>query len=270
MDHLDGITRGDEPHSVSTEVAERVRALLAAAEEAAGALRHEAEQDAQMRRRAVDEEARRTLEEARRDADVFLQQRQRRIAELSDTIIERAEQILARLDRAEDVRRQLQDLVDALGRTAQELSVDAAGAVPRSAAAPPVPSPRQPEPVAEKPPLVETEPVPEPELAEAAEAFDEGDAEPVPEVVELPRTEAAQPEAPSHRERELDHDEDLGARLVALQMAVAGANRGEVEAHLTVNFQLADAGRILDDVFGRGSGPDKRVSWPEAVRGTGS
>ena len=270
MDHLDGIARGDGPHSVSTEVAERVRALLAAAEEAAVAMRHEAEQEAQMRRRAVEEEMRRILDDARREADAFLHERQRRIAALSDTILQRAEQILARLDRAEDVRRQLQDLVDALGRTAQELSLDAAGAAPRTPHLPREPEPpaREPQRAVEEPPLVETEPVPEPGLADA----DVGEAEPLPDVVELPRNEQAEPEPEPQpqRGREMDHDEDLGARLVALQMAVAGANRGEVEAHLTVNFKLGDPARILDDVFGRGSGADKRVSWPEAVRGAGS
>jgi hypothetical protein len=65
-------------------------------------------------------------------------------------------------------------------------------------------------------------------------------------------------------------DDELAARLVALQMAVAGANRGDVEAHLSRNFSLADPATVLDDVFGRGTDSDKRVSWPEPVRDTGS
>jgi vacuolar-type H+-ATPase subunit H len=59
-------------------------------------------------------------------------------------------------------------------------------------------------------------------------------------------------------------DQALGARLVALQMAVAGGNRGEVEAHLRRAFELSDPADILDDIFGSGSDSDKRVVWPEA------
>jgi hypothetical protein len=58
-------------------------------------------------------------------------------------------------------------------------------------------------------------------------------------------------------------DELLGPRLVALQMAVAGGNRGEVEGHLRRAFDLSDPHEILDDVFGRGTSPGTRVAWPE-------
>lgn len=240
---------------MSSDVAERVRAVLSSAEAAASALRHEAEQDAQMRRRAIEEEARHYLDDARRDAEAFLAERQRRISELSDSILERSEQVLARLDRAEEVRRQLVEVVDTLGQTAAQLADDAglAGARPRRA------------PVVEEPPIVETEPVTEPE-PEEPEITLEAVPVPEPEVAAIPEEEAGHSPRDGH-----DEDEDLAARLVALQMAVAGANRGEVEAHLRVNFALGDdPDRILDDVFGRGSDPDKRVSWPEAVREAGS
>jgi hypothetical protein len=41
-----------------------------------------------------------------------------------------------------------------------------------------------------------------------------------------------------------------GARLVALQMAVAGSTREEVHAELQRAFRLNDPSSILDDVFG--------------------
>ena len=41
-----------------------------------------------------------------------------------------------------------------------------------------------------------------------------------------------------------------GARLVALQMAVAGSTREEVHAELQRAFRLSDPSSILDDVFG--------------------
>jgi hypothetical protein len=88
--------------------------------------------------------------------------------------------------------------------------------------------------------------------AAAAKADVEADTE-VDEIVELRNEPAA-----------ASPDQALGARLVALQMAVAGGNRGEVEAHLRRAFELSDPGDILDDIFGSGSDSDKRVVWPEA------
>src|SRR5688500_17709067 len=97
VDDQDAPLHGEGGHQMSSDIAERVRAVLSAAEAAASALRHEAEQDAQMRRRAIDDEARHLLDDARRDAEAFLAERQRRISDLSDSILERSEQVLARL-----------------------------------------------------------------------------------------------------------------------------------------------------------------------------
>lgn len=243
MDEVQGITQ----HPVSSEVSERVRAVLSSAEAAANALRHEAEQEAYRRRRASEEESRQYLDDAKRDAEAFLQERLRRISELSDSILERGEQILARLDHAEDVKRQLQELVDGLGETAARLAADARGETQRQA--PPQAPPVAPEPV-------ELRAEPEPEPAPVAEAE-------VPDVEEVVEEETA-------AIRGETDDDELAARLVALQMAVAGANRGDVEAHLARNFSLEDTATVLDDVFGRGTDSDKRVTWPEAVRDTGS
>jgi hypothetical protein len=40
------------------------------------------------------------------------------------------------------------------------------------------------------------------------------------------------------------------ARLVAIEMAVAGRSREEVGAHVRHSFDLADVEALLDDVFG--------------------
>lgn len=257
MDDRDAFAHGEAGHQVSGEVAERVRAVLSAAEAAAGALRHEAEQDAQMRRRAIEEEARHLLEDARRDAEAFLAERQRRITELSDSILERSERVLARLERAEDVRRQLEDVVDTLGETAAQLTAEAGLGDHGSH---PGPQARR----SSEPPVVGTEPVPDPEPA-VLRPEPEVELEAVPDPVEVTDADSVESGGDGY------DDEDLAARLVALQMAVAGANRGEVAAHLRANFSLGgDSSRILDDVFGRGTQADKRVSWPEAVRETSS
>jgi hypothetical protein len=42
------------------------------------------------------------------------------------------------------------------------------------------------------------------------------------------------------------------ARLVAIEMAVAGRSREEVGAHVRANFAITDVEALLDDVFGPG------------------
>jgi hypothetical protein len=280
VDERDAITHPGEGHAVSSEVSERVRSVIAAAEAAASAIRYEAEQDAQTRRRAVEEEANKYLEDARRDADEFLNQRLQRIRELSDSLIERGEQILARLDRADDVRRQFQGLVEALGESAAELAAEASTrhvpqpAPPARAQAAAEPAPAGPvelypradqssEPVAPAETAQPAEPAQQ-EPSEQPAAVAEGPV--APEPAEVPEAELAEP---LRRDRDED-DDQLAARLVALQMAVAGANRGDVEAHLRAHFSIDDSSYVLDDVFGRGTEADKRVTWPETSRDTGS
>jgi uncharacterized coiled-coil protein SlyX len=300
-------------HELASEVGERVRSIISAAEAAANAVRHEAEQEAAVRRRVAEEEARRIIEDAKADADAYLAERIRRIAELSDTVVERAETIVSRLDRAEEVRQQLQSLADALGESAERLANEVRVGTPpptvRSPSTPPgAPPPPAPPPAAEAPPPPpelrdepagaapapspeEREPAPpadpeplgdaptailEPQPTEAVvepepdTALDPEAAVEAPDVVRIDRREPpaaeAQAEADAPPTRR-DADQQLGARLVALQMAVAGGNRGEVEVHLQRTFDLPDLSSILDDVFGQGTDSEKRVAWPRSGGG---
>jgi hypothetical protein len=302
-EHDQASTRGDSPE-LATEVGERVRTIIAAAEAAANAVRHEAEQEAAVRRRVAEEEAGRIIEDAKADADAYLAERIRRISELSDTLVERAEQIVSRLDRAEEVRQQLQTLADALGESAEKLASEVRigappptvrspstppGEVPPAPPAqpaadetavlppdepagveapPPDPAAVVPEPAAPaEPPFVEPA-EPEGPAAEAAEPTDFVEAEPPP--VEEPAPPAPEPDVEAGAETAYarrEADQQLGARLVALQMAVAGGNRGEVEVHLRRTFDLEDPSSILDDVFGQGTDADKRVAWPQTGEG---
>jgi hypothetical protein len=273
-------------HEMATEVAERIRSVIAAAEAAAGAVRHEAEQQAAGRRRAAEEEARHIVDDARRDAQALLEERVRRISGMSDTILERSEGLLSRLDRADEVRRELQMLVDELGQTAAKLAGEAGAQKPA-----PAPEPRRVKPEPE--PVAEPEPAPEPvrpaavEEATAEKAAEPEPAPPEPEPAELPAEEPSTPplrvaeeqeevsasvtdllSRPQQPTRAEEDDQLLGARLVALQMAVAGGNRGEVEAHLIRAFDLPNPQSILDDVFGRGTDSSKRVVWPSAADGS--
>jgi hypothetical protein len=278
-------------------VSERIRAIISSAEAAASAVRHEAEQRAQVKRRLADEEARRIVDDARRDAEAFLAERIRRISELSDAVVERGEGVVMRLERAEEVRRQLQGLADALGESAEELARELGADAPERRATPKPPPLRPPTDV-ERPgarsagtaaaraaePVEEVEEVEQAEAVLDAEAIDaeiaddptvgelatelaeeEDDAPVVP--VELVLDEP-EPERERERERESrertarEPDEQLSARLVALQMAVAGGKRDEVEAHLRRTFDLGDVTQILDDVFGAAEGGGEKAAWP--------
>ena len=57
------------------------------------------------------------------------------------------------------------------------------------------------------------------------------------------------------------------ARLLALQMAMGGRTRGEVEADLRHGLRLADPDAILDDVFGKGTAADQRIPWSMVSKG---
>jgi F0F1-type ATP synthase membrane subunit b/b' len=292
--------------SISDEISERVRSVISAAESAATAIRHEAEQQAQIKRRAAEGERQRFLEQAKAEAEALLEERMKRISELSDSLIEGAEQILMRIDGAAEVKRQLETMVHALANAAEELAgessfprevprprpvaVEDEPAEPRMRA---VPEPeetasvtelRVPQKAATEPDVAEPLPDSEPDVTEApaASGSDNGPAtkadvtpvEVIPaeedasdeevEVVDAVAVEdedepeqaskrrngapAAEKEAPEPRG--FDGDDMLAARLVALQMAVAGSARDEVEAHLRKTFELDEPGTILNDVFG--------------------
>jgi hypothetical protein len=270
--------------SISEEISERVRSVISAAEHAATAIRHEAEQQAQIKQRAAEAERQRYIETAKAEAEALLEQRITRISELSDSLIEGAEAILMRIDGAQEVKRQLEAMVHALAHAAEELAAESEqgrlAPVPRAVSVDDEPEPRmravpEPEPqteteadagVAEPEPENVTElRVPEPEAASEAEAAAPA-AEETDEQVEVVDAVEVVEESPAEQpgegngaaetaeqpaeQRGFDGDDMLAARLVALQMAVAGSARVEVEAHLRKTFSLDEPGAILNDVFG--------------------
>jgi multidrug efflux pump subunit AcrA (membrane-fusion protein) len=198
----------------------------------AAAVRSDADQYAAERRREADAEAERRLREASEQADALLAERLSRISDLSDRIMERAEAVLDRLESAEQVRGQLIELTRALGDTAERIAGEVRGE--RSEV-------REPEPESE----------PEHPMADQVRPL-----RPPSEQVRPLR-----PVPPAHVPRE-DPDTRLDdARLVALQMAVAGRTRDEVGAHLRQAFDVRNPDPILDHVFAEGFPP---ASPPEA------
>jgi DivIVA domain-containing protein len=65
-------------------------------------------------------------------------------------------------------------------------------------------------------------------------------------VVEEPEPVAAEPEPAPKAEPAGDEE---AARLVALDMALAGTPRAETEKYLAEHYSLADPGAVLDDVY---------------------
>jgi hypothetical protein len=298
LDERDQASPSGGEHELASEVSERIRGIISSAEAAANAVRHEAEQRAQTRQRIAEEEAERIVADARSNAEALLAERIRRISELSDGIVERGESIVAQLDRAEEVRAQLQRLADSLGETAEGLAHELGGEQPvarGAAAAAEAPAKPHGDPIAEATaapvaePEVDTaepEPAAEPAQAETVEPEPEAEEEPEAEVPPLreadepaveasaaievvdiveQRREALRSDEPEAAEDRREPDEQLSARLVALQMAVAGGNRGEVAEHLRRTFDVGDLAGILDDVFGSGTDADKRVVWPRTA-----
>ena len=56
------------------------------------------------------------------------------------------------------------------------------------------------------------------------------------------------------------------ARLMALQMAMAGRTRAEAEADLRHGLRVADPEPVLDDVFGKGTPGSQRIPWSGVSR----
>ncbi len=105
----------------------------------------------------------------------------------------------------------------------------------------PEPTPPAPDPGPPAPPVPEPEPplIPEPTPPpdEGTPPQIESDPEPVAAV------NGAAPDAAAKS------DDAAGARLVAMNMALDGASRETIEAHLAENYALADPGSLVDDVL---------------------
>src|SRR5256884_8752935 len=93
--------------NMSNEISERVRSVLAAAESAATAIRHEAEQQAQIKQRAAEAERQRYIETAKAEAEALLGQRMTRISALSASLIDVVQALLVTTERVPVDNRQL-------------------------------------------------------------------------------------------------------------------------------------------------------------------
>jgi DivIVA domain-containing protein len=216
-DEFEGLRRPAPPPSLSGGTSEQVRVILEAAERSAE----------ELRARAGDEAS----------AHVT------RVREAADGLLGRLDDLEAELNR---LLQGLRQSGERLARGLEELQADAA----RAAGAPPPPVPEEfagpPRPVPED----DSPPLPEEDFAAAAPPpAADADFPPIP-AEEVPAAEPPPDPAPLSAP-ELPSDDEAGARLIALNMALDGIPREEAARYLAEHFALADPQALLDDVYSR-------------------
>jgi hypothetical protein len=211
--------------SMAPEVSRRVSSILDAVEQEAARLREDARKQAEA-----------YLSDARRRADELVAERHGRIAELSDELVAKSEAILDGLEEAAPVRQSFENLVRALGDAADRLSEEAERTGSDF---------EPPEFGGEGGPAPPSEP-------NASTAQFSPPAPPAPPASAV--GPGSQPLGPAPNQPD-------SVRTIAIQMAGAGWTRHDVGAHLEQSLGIADAEPILEEIFGAGSPDDARVPW---------
>ncbi|HKG03729.1 MAG TPA: hypothetical protein VKB03_11135 [Conexibacter sp.] len=271
--HSHDSTAGPAGGRLSADLAAHVESIVHAAEREARV----AEQAIAEHRRSAEEEVRRYLAAARLHVDAETAARAARIETLSTA-----------------ARRLADELTDAVAALTRELQADdrhteqrvprapwpatpAPQAEPAAASPPPAPTPSpveaQPAPAHEPTwSRIESEPTaaPSPPLANADRAGGMAEDDSATPLAESPRAmtgparSSAEPEeAGPATNGASEIPVPSAARLVAIEMAVGGSSRAEVEEHLRERLGVAEPEPLLDDVFGAASHAGSRLAWGE-------
>jgi DivIVA domain-containing protein len=226
--------------SIADAAGDQVRAIVEAAEATASRIRAEAE-----------EEARRVRAEARSEAEAAEADAAGRAGEQLDSVSKSA---AAMLERIEALDHELTTMFEALRGGAERMNAEldqlhrelegARGGQPAPAAA------REPEPEPEPVAAAEPEPAPaaraEPKPAPDFEPEPELEAEPEPPRERQPAPKRSRTPGAASKAANADVE---GARLIALNMALNGRTREEVDRYLSENYELGDRTALLDEVF---------------------
>jgi DivIVA domain-containing protein len=259
-DEIDQLQRSAQRRSgasLAQAASEQVRSIVEAAEQSAAAIESEAQQEADRIRSDAQRAAERTEQEA-------VDQSREHVANVG-------EQSSLMLQRVDAMEQELTALIESLRTGANRLNADlslletnmddlyrAAGGsrepVQAVAADRSVPVPSAPPAAPPAPPAPRAERAPAPP---APEEDDLGDEEPVaaavppPAAGRTPAGAAAAPAEPAPAPAAAGGEEgDVeGARLIALNMALNGQSREETDRYLAENFDLADRGSLLDEVY---------------------
>jgi hypothetical protein len=206
----------DDARALAEQAAATVRGALEAAEKHAEEIVARAEEEADRVRSRAEAEARERIERAQQAVDRLLRQ-------------------------ADELRAAVSGLDREVGADgAPRSETPTAPEIDPTPATVPEPEPaREPEP--EPPGVPEPEPPlqPEPQPPEVPEPTPPGGDRPSTEqLLEQLKGGAASPD-------------EGAARLVAMNLALDGKSRQEVERHLAEEYELTDASRLLDDVYSR-------------------
>jgi hypothetical protein len=220
-----GLGGGDMP---ADAVADRVNAVIEAAEQAAAAIREDAEA-----------EVRTYLRGSRQAAERLVDERTRMIVELTDSLIARAssvQQEFESLTRAiEEGQDQLRTLLPRPGAIAGTESPSGGVESAAEPIAPPVPAME---------PTVSTSSAGERVASPAEPSAPAGPAAGATGGWGGPADVKEAPEDPAV----LRARQEGRARLAAMQMALAGSGRGEIADRLRAEYAIADPTSILDEL----------------------
>jgi cell division septum initiation protein DivIVA len=239
--------------TVAASASDRVRTIVEAAEQSAAEIQRGAEQDAREIRDEASREASATRETATREAREYVE----RISASTNAMLERLTAMEQEMNAMiETVRAgsnrltaDLEQLQGSFGEVSTSLS-------PRPAFQPEEPAPVQAQVETADPSQPQPGDLQEPQFSDQYQPQPAGDhavadAPVAPEAAELhsvageptPGNGSDQPE-PVHGGGDTE-----GARLIALNMALNGTPREETARYLSENFQLSDAGGLLDEVY---------------------
>jgi len=236
--------QGGAESSLASTASAQVQGILAAAEAAAADIERQAREAAHAAREAADRDAAQTRQDAVERAQAHVaavaqatatllervNAMDREVGELVDSVRSGAERLARDLGAVETNMGELYDAAAGTGVTTRAVATDQA-AQPSVAAPPPPASPPQ----AASPP-----PAP-PETAAPGVHLD-------PEAP-APRERIASGAAPAQPAQAGEGGDLDSARLVALNMALNGESREEADRYLAENYQLADRGKLIDEVF---------------------
>ena len=224
-------TSAGRSESLAASASGRIHAIIEAAENSAAEIQRGAEEEARVMRDEAGADAHRTREEAAGEARQYLG----RISESTGAMMQRLESMeqefgaLLEAMRAGSsrLRSDVQQLESDLARAREAMIPPPGVTAPVTTGA------------AEHEAAQAHEGAPAPEAAEFAEVIGAGETAP---------THPGEGETAATHPGEGTDDAE-GARLIALNMALNGTPREETARYLSENFQLADAGRLLDEVY---------------------
>ena len=213
--------------SLAAAASDQVRAIVEAAETTAAQIQSEAEADAKEIRREARTEAKSTREEATTEAAQY-------VSNVSQTTA-------SMLERLSAIEQELGSMADNLRTGATRVGSDLQLLESNLAAVKDAVSQRheefQPEAAGTESRVSEPDVAYETELVEAI-------------AVEEPMDDGAPVEEPVVGESPTQTTDDIeGARLIALNMALNGTPRDEVDRYLAENFDLVDRAALIEEVY---------------------